>query len=420
MEKEYNQKSILDCFSQPREDSEEKLKELAIISLEASWFMENYSVNPVTDYFSAYRGAIIKLAGLLEIKDKGNTAEDARSLLDSLELMSAALGASQTGIVSYTHQEFTNCLAVNFEGYDRAKALYTVSNFLGYTSKELRAYLPAVIVYLNEYLEQKKSQYTFAELITLVVFLFCLWSEFAFLSFDQQEILLTNYFFFSILVGVPVRSVLEAFLFEKSYMVQRYVSFDVFLLDCLNSNQESYQFSDNKENFEFGKLVKNCGVIIEKKHEQEPNFDYVIFVKGFVKEQMANAPSLFASAYLEEALTIFCGIESADLINQFQFDADFGDDDFVKQMILLVFCFYTKQYSRVTDYFKSGNLVVTPAQLMTQLVSDAETKTNSNLAGELFAFKDFLLTNKILKPSDGDVEFDEATGEFKWNEAVSK
>lgn len=112
--------------------------------------------------------------------------------------------------------------------------------------------------------------------------LHALWKQFFFLSKDTGEMLLKNYFYFALAVGVPIRDILVQFL--NDHLWEGREESEKWIFNCLQSNQESIPL--NTACTEWKKMidvVKNYSIRLQGR--QSSGFDQEEFVKGFYEGQ---------------------------------------------------------------------------------------------------------------------------------------
>lgn len=311
-----------------------------------------------------------------------------------------------TSLQEFTPQEFREKIDINSNPLDFSRVVYTLKmNFL---TKESRLFLPDLLTLLQKDEWLKKEEFSLEEVLLFDLALFTLWSEFTFLSYENQQFIIEKYFYHSFLVGIPVDKVLNDILYQ-SPDIEQYILYNGLFLKALEKNTETVLFGVQKRLF---REVVNEFITVDNILDTKK-------IDIFISKNSSGKDKDFFSA-MRASLDVVIKIKSGNLIQKFQFEEkteNFIYDEDVKK---LIFCFINKIYwPNIKRYFKQKDPLVKLSAFLYQL-SHHDTFDNEDVVQNYLEFTNYLKENNLLQPNQEIIEFNEDDGKFHSSDSFLK
>jgi len=252
----------------------------------------------------------------------------------------------------------------------------------------------------------RQDTYTWEETIVVAMIAHTVYGKFFGLSEEAQKALLKNCFLRALAVGVPVREALQKSIYNTRTGVT-YLLANQVLFDAIRENSEKI-FGTEKV---FSTLVREYltfgGDVFEKQEKQDEFLKTVSIADAFV------------SALVTEGLSIAVHLKNLDLVEKNRGEELSDAEQYQNDVIQLLYMFGIGKdgQEELKKYFSGASPRVSLNSFFQRLRETVDLKDDVSIEN-MVEFTDFLHTNNFL-PSDKElISFNEADGQFSWNEEI--
>ena len=255
----------------------------------------------------------------------------------------------------------------------------------------------------------KKSEYTWDEIVWLYLVLALVWKEFPRLSALQQSFVLTNYFFRSIMLNLPVQKAIGDTLYFTRNIVS-YMELNALLVQAIKANLEVVTIDNSTQvlgnmacRFSEEKISKNGIVGFVNKFWPESK-DYEI-----------NKNKQWIVNFFEMYLKLINGKFIENNMGGEMTEVEIANNELVR--LITMFGIGESGFGEIIEYYKKQNFLVPIKSFFSELREIVEL--DENVVGDLLALTSLLKENGILLPEQEVVEYLESDNKFYWANWIS-
>ncbi len=331
-----------------------------------------------------------------------------KQLVDHVTILAAATD-NMSGLEMYSPQDLRTVL-ISGEYLDFIKVIHTLRK--SQNSDDRHDYALSVVEQLK--LLTTRNTYTFNEVLILYFELQLVWSELETLPAEQQQLLFANYLYKAIIVGVPLRDIVVACLYNTT-TASEYILINKDFLDYLNNNKEKILVSLNP----FAEKTLSELLLIYKTEfsaiaENSKSLDLIIS-NIFAKQNNSEKQQQWLSRMLE----LYFGLQSADLIKKNR-GGDNDEEDLYKiDLGLLLVAFLRDNWNLIIEYYSRKTIRVPLINLL-KIIAVNVKLTNELDVKKVADFSSTLINSNILPAELELVIFDTTDNQFHWNDSLLK
>jgi|GEM_PF-6642803 len=373
-------------------------------------------IGKIVDYFN--EGYVElgdeSLLAVLDLKLLNGNWNDNKELLKG-QIFALAIALNLGGEIEYSKAELEKFAKVGLsDGYDYGRLLQTVRSAL--MGQDRRSFALLLMPVLTLFIEKKEVEPEALLLEILLLRLF--WSCFFDFKLVLPEFLVKNYFYRSIVMGLPVREYISRQLLDSAN-IEEYVARDAVIIDWLSQSLEKVIIKDSE-------LVEhNFADLLKKYYQENPGEEKFAVDKQrqYLEKIVEGKLTDKYFAWLMEAFNIAVSLKGAHLVEYDDFEKRRHDNDvdnFLKDLVKLFEWFLSeKDWGKIVDYFGKGNNRVKLGTFLYQCSSRFDLNSESTVS-RFLNFTQLLKDNSIVDVESEVIIFDETTGKFHWNEEVLK
>ena len=240
------------------------------------------------------------------------------------------------------------------------------------------------------------------------------WYWFPWLKDEDREFLMKRYFYFAIVLDLPVQNIIKHYLYFSTDVIQ-YVIKDKSLAEALQNNEESVP--SNIDGSESRPLV---GLLIQATTDKERTGGY---------RKAKYAEELYGSNkgrdkfihWLQESIYIYGRLARGELIEITYKEEESESLRYQKELFLLITQFIigpgTYGWNQIVKYYQEPDQLV-PLNILIENLSWHEGLQKKEVVNKFLEFGGLLRANDILRDDEEMIVFHESDGQFHWNDAL--
>ncbi|MBI5413042.1 hypothetical protein HZA42_01675 [Candidatus Peregrinibacteria bacterium] len=332
-----------------------------------------------------------------------------------LKLITAVIGGPRL-VFPYSFEEFGRSVFEGVGEIDDERLLVTLIE-AKYDDKNGYKFVKSVINFLAINTEKDEEKMNWEESLLLFLMLDLLYYRFSKLTAAERWFLLQNYFYKSIVCGLPVKKVLQDYLRDSNSISDYFVKCSE-LKNCLANNKENIPTDLSRgEKRSMNALLNNF--ISQVAGDELNGYKIEEFARNLYKKEEGGRDAFVS--WLRESFSILLHINSADLINWEMEREIWPEERAEEDKIRLLFYvgFGGPIFHRVVDYLKNKESVVSLGVLLRALRDNIDLE-DEKLVGRIFDMVKLLKENNFLEGNKELLEFHESDGRFHWNKEVLK
>ncbi len=268
---------------------------------------------------------------------------------------------------------------------------------------------------MEENIQQKL--YTWEEAVTLFLVLAIVVKEFSHLSEFKQYFVVKNYFYHSLVLGVPIVKVVESALSETRNILS-YVDKNLILLNAFVKNQEHILTGKNLET-QAGLADLLNKYIGQNLSEPESETNVTKFLEEYYID--AKDKNLYVN-WLKSFFSTYFHLAQANLIDN-NTGGQLNEKEIAENELIRLCTFFALGqigFDEIIQYYQQQNEINVPlTRFITKLRELADLKDQS-VADDLLVLTAALHENGILLDNNELIEFHESDNKFHWNEDYLK
>ncbi len=322
-------------------------------------------------------------------------------LSDNIKIISSAIG-EEDNLDRYNVDEIISCINLSKKDFDFFSIINSLRQEL--FDQHNRDLIKAIFNYLQKV--ELYRDWEIKELVVFVLLLNIIWKNFDFLLPVEQSYLLNLFFYISVLIGIPVASILKNSIYQTSNPVD-FVVKNKFLADALDKNIEIIPVDKNIQQVaDLGEVFKIFLAL-----NQEPS--------GFVRNSY-QADQKVLSDSLVEVLIVYYGLKNANLIDKNYVGEDNEADNYNQEVSDLLSWFIAKSdWNKLLDYYKNKTPRVPFEVLINNFPLFIDLK-KPEAVEKISEFTNLLKLNNIISSDKEIIEFHESDGQFHWASWLAK
>lgn len=239
------------------------------------------------------------------------------------------------------------------------------------------------------------------------------WFHFSRLSDLQKDYLLKNYFYRSIVMGLPIEKFISDYLSESLDIIEFFSRHKV-IQDSLNNNQESVLTDLNKNSFELFTDLLNKYIALNKDNYLD-GYKMNDFLNNVYGSYTGREPFI---NWLRKGFALYFSIKEAMLVD---WDELVVSDpviyNYEKEMSKAVFCFVFggNFLNKIVDFLQNKSFGLSA---LVRTIKSIVDLTNEKDIERIMNLNSVLKQNNLLSSDEDLVHFDEQKNEFVWSDQL--
>lgn len=282
------------------------------------------------------------------------------------------------------------------------KIAYTVAQ-MWYNDKERYDLYLLAIEYFKKQDTMNKIYFTWPEMVLYITLLEFLYKRFFKLSENEKELLLRNYLYKAIVLGLQIRESLRKYLLESEWWLT-FISRHEFLLSNLEKNIElvvedtTIRISD----LFFG-INKDIKIFNSERQNS--------FIDDFCRKNNLKDHKV----WLQDLIKIYCDLKFVRLVD-WQKEMPFPDEqEHPEDLLRLYISFvYGGEFLKIVEYYKQEKPKLSLQVFLKKLAKHINLSNSDDLE-KCLLLSETLRKNNILLSHQDFIVFDQPTNQFHWN-----